>query len=214
MLMTAIPDLILILLKDSPNLPFLFCTLHMFQFVGSFCCVLSLCNKIIPDHFTHNRVVFLAWTYSITCLFSLSAYGAGKNSWESIISSAIGILNQTIFPGIALLWLRSLGFTDFKSLPGIVQAMSINEKSGLLYIISTFLILGLIPGLVGIPKYFEWEEFNETQILTFIYSLTAFILIPGCLPGRVARHFYMKSQLQADAAQSSKWATLRYLRMS
>ena len=205
----AFSDIWLIFSKSSVDLPFLFCTTHVFQFAVCFCCVISLCNKLIPNYFTHKRVFFMAFTYSICCIFGLLAFAPGNKSWESILSLTIGTVNQVYFASIFFLWLRSLNWVTFKFI--LIPEMNVNEKAAFLYITTTIIILTLTPGIIGFSAFYEWQNYDKNKILAFIYTLTAFTLVPACLPGRLARHYFVTSQLQVEAAQASKWATLRYL---
>ena len=203
---------ILIFSFNKQDLPFIFSCFHAVQYVGCFGTVLSLCNKLIPNHFTTRKVVFVQFFFSLGSILSLSGFGKPLLSWENISVLACIPLSLGSFFYFLRAWLASLGILNLsKKSYKIFLSLSINEITCLLYISCTLLTIIVIPGVAAATCYLDWQYYNLSVVLIFVYSLMGFSLFPSCIPGRVARYSYMVAERSVAREQASKRSALRYL---
>ena len=202
---------VMIFLFDLEDIPFIFSTFHAVQYMGCFGTVLSLCNKLIPNHFTTSKMAFVQFFFTLGGFVSMYGFGRSPTSWPNISVLFVTPLSLGSFLYFVYQWLSSLGigFTN-KSISKIYN-MTVNEITCLLYILCTFLTIIVIPGIAAASRLFIWESFDLPIILIFVYSLVGFSLLPGCIPGRIARYSFMVAERNMAQEQASKRAALRYL---
>ena len=203
---------ILIFAFNKQDLPFIFSCFHAVQYVGCFGTVLSLCNKLIPNHFTTRKVVFVQFFFSLGSILSLSGFGKPLLSWENLSVLACVPISLGSFFLFLRAWLSSLGICSLSHESyQLFLSLSINEITCLLYISCTLLTIIVIPGVAAATCYLDWQYYNLPVVLIFIYSLVGFSLFPSCIPGRVARYSYMVAERNVAREQASKRSALRYL---
>ena len=205
----AVPG-ILIFFFDRADLPFIFSTMHALQYIGCLGAVLSICNKLVPNHFTFTRMSFVEFFFALGGYISTNGIGTSPTSWQSITVLFLIPLSIGSFIYFVILWLSSLGIHSFQTIHKI-KSLSMDEITCLLYITCTLITIVIIPGIAAATFYLSWQYFNLPIILTFIYSLLGFSLFPGCIPGRVARYAHMIAERNVSREQASKRSALRYL---
>ena len=210
-LVITIPGFIFLSLKDSHDLPYIFCGLHAVQYVGCFGAILSLCHKLVPDHFTLNRVAFIHFFFSLASVVSMSGFGFPIRAWQNITVLFCIPISIGSFCIITVLWIKTLNLNFTSKFWDQFIKLSINQMSCLMYIICSLATIIVIPGLAASTCFLDWQYFNIYVILLFIYSLVGFSLFPSCIPGRVARYLHMLTTKSLIREQVVKRSTLRYL---
>jgi len=202
-LIIVVPGIIFLSYPKLEDLPFLFSSIHAAQYVGCFGAVLSICNKLVPDHFTTKRLIFVQFFFALASILSMIGFGLPICTWPNIcvllcIPTSLGTFSYITIKWIITLKIKFLPFTWKR-----FHSLSINEMSCLLYIAGTMLTIITLPGIAAATKLLAWEFYDLPVVLIFIYSLVGFCLFPSCVPGRIARYYHSE--------QIIKRATLRYL---
>ena len=209
-LLISVPG-ILIFYFDEEDLPFIFSIFHSLQYIGCFGVVLSLCNKLVPHYFTPSKMIFVQFFFVLGGILSMYGFGKPLMSWPNVSVFFATPLSIGSFLYFILEWLLTLNIKlSFTSYDDIIN-LPINEITCLLYISCTLLTIIVIPGVAAATCLFDWQYFNLPIILIFIYSLVGFSILPGCVPGRVARYSYMVAERSVAREQASKRSALRYL---
>ena len=201
------PGLALIINQDCVDAPYLFACLHATQYVGLFGAILSLCNKLVPDYFAARNIIVIHFFFSAGSIFSMMAFGYDHLTWRDYLMLICVATSLLKFSYFAFTWIRSLKITSTNSF----RALSINQFSCLLYLLTTYLTIIALPGLAASIYLFSWQKFDLPVVLVFIYGVAGFSLIPSCVPGRIARYSFMLSSSKAAIEHEIKWAILRYL---
>ena len=58
--------------------------MHALQYIGCLGAVLSICNKLVPNHFTFTRMSFVEFFFALGGYISTNGIGTSPTSWQSI----------------------------------------------------------------------------------------------------------------------------------
>eukprot|EP01035_Chromulina_nebulosa_P033159 gene33159-44383_t len=182
--LNIVTGLIILFSSEDKNIPYLYITIHSLQFSGSMSIILLLCKKLIPQHFTANRILFVQINFSLGTVSAIFGFGRNVTYWCNLLNFVfLGIFFYTLLKEALLPWIFEvkgrliLGF----------HKMSVDELCALWYLGLTLSFLLFIPAVVGFMKLCEWSRLDRADLYVFVYSFVVFQILFSTVPGRIAK---------------------------
>ena len=183
-LLNIVTGLTLLFSSGDENIPYLYITIHALQFSGSMGIILLLCKKLIPQHFTTNRILFAQINFSLGTITTILGFGYDVSYWCNILNFFfLGLFFYTLLKEALIPWILAvkdrlmLGF----------DRMSVDELCALWYLSLTLLFMLFIPAVVSFLKLCVWSRFDRADVYVFIYSFVVFQILFSTVPGRIAK---------------------------
>ena len=183
-LLNVVTGLIILSFSGSEHIPYIYTTIHSLQFSGSMGIILLLCKKLIPQHFTTNKILFVQINFTLGTITAALGFGYSVSYWCNILTFVfLGIFFYTLLKEAVLPWILEvkgrlmLGYDH----------MSVDELCALWYLSLTLAFMLFIPSVVGIAKLCEWSRLDRTDLYVFVYSFVVFQILFSTVPGRIAK---------------------------
>jgi len=213
-LIVMIPGFSILKAAHTPEIASVFCSWHMFHFMGSLAPVYSICCKFVPDHFSGIQLPLSYSFWVLSGIISLWGVQGPLGTWRLILVAGLGTLSQAIFLCAIYRWGKSLhGRAESKKLRfprslvfNVMEIMSEDEFCCALYVLFGFPIYTGFASLAGCLK-FSWANCNRDELLSGVYIFICFTILTSCIPGR-AKQYASKIQKQKIGAGHT---TIRYI---
>jgi len=185
-LIIAIPGILL--MNNPTSQAFVFW--HVFQVIGSFAPVFSLCLKLVPRHFKSTKV--LSSYFGLAAGGALSIAGSRKSlySWENVSAIVFLALAMGIVMEILLGWIVDIHKRRKADLPrdtllaSFGRILSHDEVWCMVYVTCTFVALVVVPLVTFILRSFLLQNWSFLDVCANIYSLAGFVVLMNSIPNR------------------------------
>ena len=192
-----------LILRNNENIPYIYSCAHALQYVGSIGAILKLCHKLDPEHFTAQNIICSQIFFALASVTSMMGFGHGLLYWSNIVNF--------FFVGGFLCFLFKMVISWLLNLRKRIRTgceLMINDVCCLCYLMSTVLIIIVVPGIVAAIKLFDWSRFTAEDVYVFIFTFTVYGIVICTVPGRLSRFAVDDQQRRVVKI---KTAVIRYL---
>eukprot|EP01035_Chromulina_nebulosa_P038023 gene38023-51351_t len=183
-ILNIVTGLIILSFSSDKHIPYIYTTIHSVQFSGSMGIILLLCKKLIPLHFTTNKILLIQINFSLGSITSTYGFGYSVLHWSNVLTLVfLGIFFYILLKGAVLPWILEV---KDRLMLGYDQ-MSVDELCALWYLSLTLSFMLFIPAVVGLTKFCEWSRFDRADLYVLVYSFVLFQILFSTVPGRIAK---------------------------
>jgi len=213
-LIVIIPGFSILKAAHTPELVSIFCSWHMFHFMGSLAPVYSICCKFVPDHFGGIQLPLSYIFWVLAGVLSLQSVRGPLGIYHLIVVAGFGVLSQAIFLCAIYRWGKCLlSRAESKKLRfartlafNVMAIMSEDEFCCALYVLFGLPVSTGFASLAGSLE-FRWSNCNQDELLSGVYIFIGFTILTSCIPGRAKQYASKMQEQKIDAGH----ATIRYI---
>ena len=199
--------LLLLILRNDPNVAFYYVGFHITQFVGNLGAVLILCRKLVPQYFSAINIIGAQLSIGVATTTGYAIFGQRNGgNWPNVLMFVSALLTwYFLLIRILYPWFRALlsrGVLLWK------DGLTIRESCALWYFLSTVLFIIIAPGATCASHHFDLASADIYVVCTILFSFSLFGIIINTVPGRLARNAVDRERKKA---LDSKQALVRYM---
>ena len=179
--LNIITGLIVLLIRKYEHIPYVYACIHATQFAGSMGMALLICKRLMPKYFsTTEKILGVQIFFSFASITSIiMGFGHSILYWPNILTFVfiLGFFNNFI-GRICVPWLVDLRAHIYVE----KRDLTAEELCTLWYLMSTLIIIIVVPGIVASIKLYDWCNFNIIDVYVFVYSFAIYGIVISTIP--------------------------------